>query len=539
VTMRWWDDLWLNESFAEWASHWCNVNATRFNDAWTTFLSARKAWGYRQDQMSSTHPVYCDTPDVETVEVNFDGITYAKGASVIKQLVAYVGEDAFVAGLRRYFAAHAWGNATFGDLLSALEEASGRELGAFARQWLETAQVNTLRPVVSVDEAGNYTSVAIEQTAPAEYPTLRSHRIAVGLYDLEGDTLVRRDRIELDVAGASTNVTALVGVRQPDVLLLNEDDLTYAKTRFDEHSAATVRQHVAKFNDSLSRGLVWASTWDALRDGELPARDYVAQVAAGLPAETDINLVTVTARQATTAVAQFADPEWAPTGWAMIADAARGALSTAGPGSGLQLAWARLYASTAISAEDLGTLRDWLNGINVPHGLTIDTDLRWHVLQCLTANGAATSENIDAELRRDATATGKQEATMARSLIPTAEAKAAAWEQITGEGELTNMQARYLLLGFHYARQVDLTAPYAEKFFTEADRIWELRDGDIAQMYAVYGYPRTQVSERTIALTDAWLSEPHHPSPLRRLVAEGKDDVIRALNARACDRKSR
>jgi aminopeptidase N len=535
VTMRWWDDLWLNESFAEWASHWCNAKATRFTDAWTTFLSARKAWGYRQDQLSSTHPVYCDTPDVETGEVNFDGITYAKGASILKQLVAYVGEEAFVAGLKKYFTTHAWGNTVFGDLLAALEEASGRKLDDFAAQWLETSQVNTLRPVVAVDADGNYTSVVVTQKAPADYPTLRSHRIAIGLYDLVDNKLVRRDRLELDIAGESTAIDALVGIRQPDVLLLNEDDLTYAKIRLDERSAATVREHIAGFTNSLARGLAWASTWDALRDGELPARDYVAQVAAGLASEDDINLVTVTARQVTAALGQYADPAWAPTGWALIAEATREALAAAESGSGLQLAWARLFASSARSATDLGTLRNWLDGTDVPKGLAIDTGLRWHLLQCLTANGQATAEDIATELERDATATGKQEATLAQALIPTPEAKAAVWAQLTGDGELSNMQARFLLLGFQHPSQVELTAPYVEKYFDEADRIWELRDGDIAQMYAVWGYPKLQVNEATINATDAWLSDPNHPAPLRRLVAEGRDDVVRALAARRRD----
>ncbi|MEV6525140.1 aminopeptidase N [Longispora sp. NPDC051575] len=535
VTMQWWDDLWLNESFAEWASHWCNAKATRFTDAWTTFLSARKAWGYRQDQMSSTHPVYCDTPDVEAVEVNFDGITYAKGASVLKQLVAYVGEEPFVAGLRQYFAQNAWGNATFGDLLGALEEASGRKLGEFAAQWLETSQVNTLRPTVAVDADGNYTSVVIHQTAPEGYPTLRNHRIALGLYDLDGSDLVLRDRIELDVAGEATAVEALVGVKQPDVLLLNEDDLTYAKTRFDERSAATVREHIAGFASSLSRGLTWASAWDALRDGELPARDYVRQVAAGLPAETDINIVTVIARQVSTTLSAYADPSWIAEGYELIAGTARATVAAAAPGSGLQLAWARLYTNTARSAADLAVLRGWLDGVDVPEGLAIDTGLRWHLVQALVANGAATEDDIEAELDRDPTATGKQEAVMARALIPTAEAKAAAWAQLTGEGDLTNMQARFLVFGFQHSTQVELIAPYTEKFFAEVARIWELRDGDIAQMFAVFGYPKLQISDETIAASDAWLADPSHPAPLRRLIAEGRDDIVRALAARKCD----
>ncbi|MGH3716938.1 MAG: aminopeptidase N, partial [Micromonosporaceae bacterium] len=319
VTMRWWDDLWLNESFAEWASHWCMAEATRFTDAWSGFLAQRKSWGYRQDQLSSTHPVFCDIPDVAAVEVNFDGITYAKGASVIKQLVAYVGIDAFVTGLRAYFGAHQWGNAVFDDLLTALEAASGRELRKFAAEWLETAQVNTLRPVVKIGDDGRYTSVAIQQEAPSGYPTLRTHRLAIGLYDLDGDRLVRRDRLELDVSGERTELPQLVGVAAPDVLLVNDDDLTYAKLRLDPRSAATVVDHIAGLESPLSRALCWAAAWDATRDAELPARDYVAQTTAGLPAERDVNLVAVTTRQAFAALAMYADPAWAPEGWRAVA----------------------------------------------------------------------------------------------------------------------------------------------------------------------------------------------------------------------------
>ncbi|MGE5827221.1 MAG: aminopeptidase N, partial [Micromonosporaceae bacterium] len=323
VTMRWWDDLWLNESFAEWASHWCNTEATRYRDAWTTFLILRKNWGYRQDQLSSTHPVYCEIPDVDAVEVNFDGITYAKGASVIKQLVAYVGIDAFVAGLRSYFAAHAWGNATFDDLLSALEQASGRRLRDFATEWLETSQVNTLRPTVEIGPDGRYTAVGVAQEAPADHPTLRTHRIGVGLYDLAGGRLVRRDRLELDVSGPLTPIPALSGVPAADVLLLNDDDLTYAKMRLDDRSLATVVEHISGLESSLARALCWTAAYDQMRDAELRTRDYAALVCSGLPREDDINLVTVTLRYLHQAVGQYADPAWAPTGYQMMADTAR------------------------------------------------------------------------------------------------------------------------------------------------------------------------------------------------------------------------
>jgi aminopeptidase N len=535
VTMRWWNDLWLNESFAEWASHWCNTHATRFTDAWTTFLSVRKNWGYRQDQLSSTHPVYCEMPDLEAVEVNFDGITYAKGASVIKQLVAYVGLDSFLAGLRAYFTKHAWGNATFDDLLTELEAASGRELRKFAAQWLETAQVNTLRPIIAIGADGTYTSVIVQQEAPAAYPTLRTHRIGVGLYDLVGERLVRRDLLEIDVSGERTEIPALVGVPAADVLLLNDDDLTYAKLRLDERSMATVVQHIAGFDSSLARALCWAAAWDMTRDAELAARDYVALVRSGLPAERDINLTTATLRQAASTLTVYADPEWAPTGWAGLAETARTALAAAEPGSGFQLAWARTFINAARSHDDLATLSGWLDGSDVPEGLTIDTELRWSLVEALAAMGVATEQEIEEELSKDRTASGEREAATARALLPTPENKARVWAELTGEEELPNWLNRSLLQGFQVSTQVALTAPYAAKFFDVVGPVWARSNSEPAQEFVMLAYPSYQVSDETVALTDAWLARDGHPQSLRRLVAEGRDGVVRALKARAKD----
>ncbi|MCI4062237.1 aminopeptidase N [Micromonospora sp. R77] len=538
VTMRWWNDLWLNESFAEWASHWCNTHATRFSEAWTTFLSIRKNWGYRQDQLSSTHPVYCEMPDLEAVEVNFDGITYAKGASVLKQLVAYVGEEPFLAGLRAYFGKHAWGNATFDDLLSELETASGRELRKFAAQWLETAQVNTLRPEVGIAADGTYERVLVRQEAPAGHPTLRTHRIGVGLYDLADGRLVRRERIEVDVTGEQTELSVLHGKPAADVLLLNDDDLTYTKLRLDERSMATVVQHIAGFESSLARALCWTAAWDMTRDAELAARDYVALVLAGLPAETDINLVTATLRQAATTLTFYADPTWAPTGWTELARTARTALAAAEPGSGFQLAWARAYAAAARSAEDLATLRGWLNSGEVPAGLTVDTELRWTVLQALVANGAAGAAEVEAELAGDRTTSGEREAAYAHALVPTVENKAAVWAELTGPEALPNWRNRALLQGLTHPAQVELTAPYREKYFAAVGEVWARRDSEPAQEFAQLAYPAELVDDDTVAATDAWLAQEGHPASLRRLVAEGRDGVVRALKARAKDARS-
>jgi aminopeptidase N len=535
VTMRWWDDLWLNESFAEWASHWCNAQATRFTDAWTTFLSVRKNWGYRQDQLSSTHPVYCDIPDVEAVEVNFDGITYAKGASVIKQLVAYVGIDAFVAGLRDYFGKHAWGNATFTDLLTSLEAASGRQLRDFAAQWLETAQVNTLRPRIELADDGTYASVTVLQEAPEQYPTLRTHRIGVGLYDLRDGILVRRDRLEVTVDGATTELTGLAGLPAADVLLLNDDDLTYAKLRLDERSMAAVVEHIDTFDSSLARALCWSAAWDMVRDAELAAADYITLVCNGLPRETDINLVTSGLSQAQSALTFYATPATAAQGWAQLAGAAGAALAAAEPGSGLQLAWARAAISSARSDRELDTLSAWLRGESVPAGLSVDNDLRWRLVQALVAHGVLDARAVETELDADRTASGERQAAVAHALVPTAQSKAETWRRMTGPQPLPNWLQRAMLLGFQHPSQVELTASYVDRYFEVLDEVWATRDGEPAQEFVSLAYPSLQVSEEIIAETDTWLADTDRPAPLRRLVAEGRDGVIRALRARNRD----
>ncbi|MCW2606971.1 MAG: aminopeptidase, partial [Frankiales bacterium] len=380
VTMRWWDDLWLNESFATYMSVLAQASATRWTGAWTTFANTEKTWAYRQDQLPSTHPIAADMVDIEAVKVNFDGITYAKGASVLKQLVAWVGQDAFLAGLRTYFTKHEYANTELPDLLVELEAASGRDLSAFSAEWLETAGVNTLRASFETDGDGAFTSFSLLQEAPDAWPTLRSHRVAVGLYDLVDGRLVRTGREELDVVGAKTEVPGLVGRPQPDLVLVNDDDLTFAKVRLDERSLQTLVQHVGAIEDSLPRALAWAAAWDMTRDAEMPARDYLALVLAGIGRETDIGLVQSLIRQATSAVVLFGDPAWAPTGAARLAAFAVEELTRAEPGSDVQLAWARALGSTAAGDEQVALVEGLLDGSRELPGLAVDTELRWHLL---------------------------------------------------------------------------------------------------------------------------------------------------------------
>ncbi|MGY1617054.1 aminopeptidase N [Geodermatophilus sp. SYSU D00691] len=534
VTMRWWDDLWLNESFATYISTLCQAEATEYTTAWTTFANTEKAWAYAQDQLPSTHPIAADMVDVAAVEVNFDGITYAKGASVLKQFVAYVGREEFLSGIRRYFRTHEYGNTTLADLLGPLSESTGRDLSEWADQWLRTSQVNTLRPVYELTHDGRYASFAIEQTAVADHPVLRNHRLAVGLYDSGPDGLTRSNRVELDVTGARTEVPQLVGHPAADLVLVNDDDLTYAKLRLDDRSLATLRERIGTMPDPLARALCWSAAWDMTRDAELPAREWVQLVLNGVDAETEISVVQALLARVQAALSSYADPAWAPEGWAALADRSLAALRTAVPGSDQQLQWSRTFAAAARTEAHAEVLRGLLDGSVAFEGLEVDADARWAFLHGLVAIGAAGAPEIDAESERDATATGIRRAATARALLPTAEAKELAWQRAFHDDEIPNAVHEALLAGFWHPAQRDLTGGYVERYFADIRPLWDRRPGEIAKNAVQYLFPPV-VEQRTIDAADAWLSAPDHPSSLRRLVAEGRDGIARALRCRECD----
>ncbi len=535
VTMRWWDDLWLNESFATYMSVLCQADATRWTNAWTTFANTEKTWAYRQDQLPTTHPIAADIQDMEDVKVNFDGITYAKGASVLKQLVAWVGQDAFLEGLKTYFVKHEYGNTVLRDLLVELEAASGRDLSNFSAEWLETAGCNTLRASFETGPDGTFTAFSILQEAPAEWPTLRSHRVAVGLYDLVDGTLVRTHREELDVLGAKTDVAGLVGRRQPALVLVNDDDLTFAKIRLDEASLATLVEHVGDFADSLPRALCWAAAWDMTRDAEMAARDYVSLVLRGIAGETDIGVVQSLLRQAQSAVTLFADPTWAPTGRAALASAALEQLRAAAPGSDHQLAWARSLGSLAATDEALDLLAGLLDGSAEVPGLAIDAELRWLLLHRLVVMGRVGDDAIEAEVATDPTAAGQRHAAACRAARPTAEAKAQAWASVVDSDDLPNAVQAAVISGFGSAEQVALLEPWVEPYFANLDRLWADRTNEMAQNLVVGLYPTLLVSPAVVERTDSYLAEGTAPQALVRLLREGRDGVVRALRARARD----
>jgi len=539
VTMRWWDDLWLNESFAEWAAHDSSEKATRYTDAWTGFTNGRKNWAYKQDQQPSTHPIAANNADLEAVEVNFDGITYAKGASALRQLVAWVGEEEFLVGLRTYFQRHAWGNTDLTDLLHALEETSGRELGSWSKEWLETAGVNTMRPVFDLDADGRYTSFAVEQTATTAFPTLRRHRIAIGRYEPAGSgnvrRLQRRDRLELDIEGARTEVPGLVGERQPDLLLLNDDDLSYTKIRLDERSLATVLGGIDTIAAPLARALAWGAAWDMNRDAELPARDYVGLVLRGLGRETDLTAVATLCRQAQHSVSLYSDP----AGRDELADrwehGLQQLLESAPAGSDHQLAFARAYAAAAASDQALDRVAALLHGSAPIDGLAVDTDLRWALVTALAREGVADDQLVSAELERDATISGRERAAAARAVRPLAAAKEAAWHDVVVRDDVPNATQRAVAMAFQVPAQSDVLESYVDRYLDVAASVWERKGTYRAGLILTWLFPSVLVTPQTRDRVASWLASTKANPAARRLVSEGLADLERALRAQVRD----
>jgi aminopeptidase N len=540
VTMRWWDDLWLNESFATFASVLAQASATEYEHAWTTFANIEKSWAYRQDQLPSTHPVAADIPDLEAVEVNFDGITYAKGASVLKQLVAYVGLDNFLAGLRVYFAKHAWNNATLADLLTALEEASGRDLSGWGAQWLQTTGLNLIRPRFTVAPDGTFSEFTVLQ-GPARPGAgeCRTHRLAIGVYDFD-DTgkLVRNHRVELDVEGDRTEVAELVGVPRGKLVLVNDDDLTYCTMRLDTDSLATLLEHIADIAEPLPRTLCWSAAWEMTREAELKARDFVQLVLRGIGAETEVGVVQRLLLQAQTALNSYADVAWAPEGWRQFSHRMLELAQAAEPGSDHQLAFVNSLAGGVLDDEILTVIRAWLDGTAPLPGLTVDTDLRWRLLRALSAHGRATLEDIETERQRDATAAGNRHAEWARALRPTEEAKAEAWQRAVFDDDLPNAVSDSIIAGFSHPAQKPLLAQYVAKYFADVAGVWERRSSERAQPTVMGLFPAWSVVQGTVDAANAWLAEDRPPA-LRRLVSEGRAGIVRALAAQEFDRSGR
>ncbi|WP_052260377.1 aminopeptidase N [Pseudarthrobacter phenanthrenivorans] len=548
VTMQWWDDLWLKESFADYMGTLAVDRATDWDTAWVNFANKRKAWAYVQDQLPTTHPIVADIPDLEAAKQNFDGITYAKGASVLKQLVAYVGFDAFIAGSREYFRTHAYGNTTLQDLLAALGTASGRDLSGWARQWLQTSGISTLSVDIAPEagDDGILGQVAIVQDAVDPVTgreELRPHRLRVGSYDFDASgALVRTGSMEADVVGGRTELPQLAGQPRPPLLLVNDDDLAYAKVRLDPVSEATVRRALDRISDPMARALCWTALWNSARDGESPAAQYVDAVAAFAPAETGIGVLLNILDNAATAIERYTPAAARNTVRSTFISAAAAELDRAAPGSDAQLAWARTLA--ALGRHDstaLPRLRGLLDGTAPVAGLAVDADLRWQLWHALAAHGQATAAELDAELAQDTTASGRAGHATAMATRPEAAVKAAAWSAAVHGNELSNQLLTATISGFTTAPP-ELLAPYVEPYFECLQSVWDGRSIEIASRIVRGLYPAAQdladgmrpEGHPVVRRTDTWLAaNPDAPHALRRIIVEQRSHLLRALTAQA------
>ncbi|MBK4149132.1 aminopeptidase N [Corynebacterium macginleyi] len=521
VTMRWWNDLWLNESFATWSAAISQAEETDYDTAWVTFANVEKSWAYQQDQLPTTHPISTDASDIETVEQNFDGITYAKGASVLKQLQAYVGRENFFAGVRRHFAAHAWGNVTFDDLLRHLEEASGRDLSFWAQQWLKTTGINTLAVATETDDEGTITQAQLTQRGD----TLRTHRVAVGLYGTRDGKVVRTERLEMDVDGAATTIPELVGrnLNDIDFILPNDDDLTYCLIDVDAGSLQFLLDNIEKFDDPMARTLCWSTAWEMTRAGTMRARDFIRLVARGMKAETELAVLERIVSQAATALKNYADPAWAQDSTVLAQALVDGARSTDAQRS-------------IICTQALSTIRLHQPARDYLHDLLADSDdagLRWSAVAALAAAGALANAEaaIAAQLKRDNSATGYYSSLRARAAIATADNKRVVWEEIVA-GNLTNRELTSKLEGLLYPHSDTLLT--TAEFFEVAEKIWESQSSEVGLTTVTGLFPSWDITQDGLDRADAFLQK-DLAAGLHRTITEQRDRVARALRNRAVD----
>jgi aminopeptidase N len=535
VTMKWWNDLWLNESFAEWASTLATAEATEWNGAWTTFQAMEKSWAYRQDQLPSTHPVVATINDLEDVQVNFDGITYAKGGSVLKQLVAWVGLPEFMLGVSNYFKKHEFGNTELSDLLAELEFTSGRDLASWSALWLETAGVNTFRPEIQTTADGTISSFAVLQEAAPEYPTLRPHRLVVGFYELHGGKLIRDHRIEIDVAGERTDVPQLVGLGRPALVLINDEDLAYAKIRLDEKSLQVAMEHLEHIDDPLARALVWGAAWDATRDAETPASEYIRLVLNNIAAETESTTIRTTLAQLCTTARVYVTPSRRAQAIEEVGDGLWILAKEAAAGSDAQFQFVKFFAGIASTDDHVASLTGLLDGSLTLPNLEIDTDLRWELLEGLVLNNAADAAAISAELEKDNTSNGQQAAARAHASFPTAAAKQTAFASLVDRDDLSNVIVRSVTTGYQHVNDPSSLSGLVAPYFEAIAGIWASRAYKIAEYVVVGLYPFPLASQELVDATNAWLEANPDIPALRRMVIESLAGVQRALRAQERD----
>ncbi|NEG96773.1 aminopeptidase N [Bifidobacterium sp. SMB2] len=531
VTMKWWNDLWLNESFAEFMSTLATAEATDWSNDWATFCAGEKSWALRQDQLPTTHPIVAPINDLNDTYVNFDGITYAKGASVLKQLVFYVGREKFFEGIHNYLTGHSYGNATLADLLGELERTSGRDLKAWSRQWLESAGINTIATELETAEDGTIERFVLRQSAPAEYDVLRVHRLAVGFYDIDdAGKIVRTGRIELDVDGETTEVAEAKGLKRPAFIMVNDDDLTYTKLRLDAESLEFALDHLPDFTDALTRATIWLSLWDMTRDGELPAERFIGTSLRALATETESTTFRYALAQVSTTAHHYVAAARRDDVLEQVSDQLWKLANDAAAGSDNQFQLLKAYLGYGHDAGFESNVRGLLDGTLTLPGLDIDNNLRWSLIHALADQGLIDADGIDVELARRDTTENREFAVGAKAAINTVEAKQWAWDQALNNGDLTNSQLEAVAYAFSGTDSRELADPYVSRFFDTIDWVWKNKTYHMAETLLNGLYPGYADPAALVAAGDAWLAA-HKDADraLKRLVVENLAGSRRTL----------
>ena len=530
VTMQWWNDLWLNESFATYMAYLAMEQATRWSgSAWSAFHARMKAWAYEQDQLPTTHPIAGDVPDTDATFHNFDGITYGKGAAVLKQLVATIGRDGFRDGMRDYFRTHAWGNTTLADFIAALERGSGRELQEWSRAWLETASLNTLAPEWSAD-GGGIDSFAIRQTAPREHPRLRPHRTEIAIYDAGDDGPVLRDAVPVDLDGAETVIENLIGASAPAAVFPNHDDHAFAKIALDLRSLAFVREQIDRFQTPFERLLFWHTLWDMVRDQHFAAGQFVSLAADKLAGENTLEIVQNVTGEALYAVGRYIPDQYRLQHAEQIFDLAWNGLASAAEPD-FRIVWARALIGAAQDPEHVGRLVGALDG--GVHGFEFDQDMRWSlVIKAVAYDLPGAFGRLEPELARDPSDRGTRAAETVRVSRADAEIKAEAWRGFREDEQASLHILGSRMRGFWWKPQEALLAPYIDRFFDEVRDVFAERDKEFAVRFFGALYPGHIVTDDMVQRSEALL-EALGPEDvlLGRPLRESLDELKRA---RAC-----